>query len=253
MEEVVLDTQVPYTLKALVFGLQATTIAAITLAFFALLLIISWKNSIVQIFIQTISKVLPAYLFIGNATLQKVSVAPKIDAEHCAICYCDIEKEVKSNCGHVFCGDCIIKFWHSKKKEKMCCPLCRGDMNLLIPNFNTQNVCPKDQQTQEIVQNITHYNISCSSCPSTILQLVLGSPQSMKIFLESLPSRQGFSKYLKGFLGFLYGLAMLMYMISPNEAKPASDEMDTMFGWIDDSSSVIYLSLYVIILFVMVA
>jgi len=75
----------------------------------------------------------------------------------------------------------------------------------------------------------------------------------MKIFLESLPSRQGFSKYLKGFLGFLYGLAMLMYMISPNEVKPASDEMDTMFGWIDDSSSIIYLSLYVIILFIMVA
>jgi len=249
----VLDSQVPYTLKALVFGLQATTIAAIILSFLALLLIISWKNSIVQTFIQIVAKVLPANSFISASTLQKVSVAPKIDAEHCAICYCDIEKEVKSSCGHVFCGDCLMKFWHSKKKEKMCCPLCRSEMNLLIPNFNTHDVCPKDQQTQEIVQNITRYNISCSSCPSTILQLVLGSPASMKIFLESLPSRQGFSKYLKGFLGFLYGLAMLMYMISPNEEKTEADGMDNMFGWIDDSSSIIYLSLYVIILFIMVA
>jgi len=252
MEEV-LDSQVPYTLKALVFGLQATTIAAIIFAFFALLLIISWKNSIVQTFIQIIAKVLPANSFISSSTLQKVSMAPKIDAEHCAICYCDIDKEVKSNCGHVFCGDCLIKFWHSKKKEKMCCPLCRSDINLLIANFNTHNVCPKDQQTKEVVENIARYNISCSSCPSTILQLVLGSPASMKIFLESLPSRQGFSKYLKGFLGFLYGLAMLMYMISPNEEKSEADGMDNMFGWIDDSSSIIYLSLYVIILFIMVA
>lgn len=105
MEEVLdSQSQVPYTLKALVFGLQATTIAAIILAVFALLLIISWKNSIVQTFIQIIAKVLPANSFISSSTLQKVSVAPKIDAEHCAICYCDIEKEVKSNCGHVFCG-----------------------------------------------------------------------------------------------------------------------------------------------------
>jgi len=112
----------------------------------------------------------------------------------------------------------------------------------------------KTKKTQEVVENIARYNISCSSCPTTILQLVLGSPAKMKIFLESLPSRQGFSKYLKGFLGFLYGLAMLMYMISPNEVKPETDDaMDTMFGWIDDSSSVIYLSLYVIILFIMVA
>jgi len=78
----------------------------------------------------------------------------------------------------------------------------------------------------------------------------LGSPSSIKIFLESLPSRQGFSSVLKGVIGFLYGLAMLIYMISPQDKI---EENDTMFGWIDDSASLIYLFLYIVILFIMVA
>jgi len=252
METVATNTEVPFTLKALVVGLQATTIAVLALTVFAFLLAVFWKNSILQIVIQAFAKVIPTQVFFDSKRMQKVKMASKIHADHCSICYCDINKEVISNCGHVFCGDCLIKFWQSKKKEKLSCPLCRSDVDVLSANFNVNNVCPKDQETKNIVENVTRYNISCSTCPTTVLHLILGSPSSMKIFLESLPSRQGFSSVFKGIFAFLYALAMLIYMVSPTDMT-TDNESDNMFGWIDDSASLIYLFLYVVILFIMVA
>jgi len=246
----IVNTEVPFALKILVAGLQTSIIIVVIALFLAFLIVIFWKNSFIQILVQAFSKILPSNLSLASKKLSKICVAPKIDAEHCSICYCDIEKEVKSNCGHVFCGDCLIKFWHSKKKEKISCPLCRCEVNIITPNFNSNSVSFQDVKAQEIIDNITRYNISCSACPTTVLQLILGSPSSIKIFLESLPSRQGFSSVLKGVIGFLYGLAMLIYMISPQDKI---EENDTMFGWIDDSASLIYLFLYIVILFIMVA
>jgi len=237
-------------LRFVVIGLQATTCLALAFLFFGIILAIFWKNVLIQTILQGLSRILPVNDLFNLKKYQKVCIAPKIDAEHCSICYCDINKEVISNCGHVFCGDCLIKFWHSKKKEKISCPLCRSDVNMLIANFATNEMSIKDNETKNIVDNITHYNISCSNCPSTILGLVLGSPSSLKIFLESLPSRQGFTSVFKLVLAFLYVLAMLIYFISPAEIVP---EYETMFGWVDESASFIYLFLYVVVLFVMVS
>ena len=248
----VVSTEAPLVLKVLALGLKTTLIVVLFLAAVLTLFALFWKSSIIQILVQSVAKLIPSASFLNLQNLRRVQVSPKVDTEHCSICYSDIEREVKANCGHVFCGGCLIQFWESKKKERIACPLCRCDVNLIIPNFNHHVICSKDEKTKEIVENITRYNISCSTCPTTILNLILGSPASIRIFLESLPSRKGFGSILKGCLGFLYGLAMLLYMVSPQDKIQEYDTYGTMFGWIDDSASFIYLFLYVILLFIMV-
>jgi len=101
----IVNTEVPFALKVLVAGLQATIVVGIVALFIAFLIAMFWKSSFVQITVQAFSKLLPSNLFHSSKKLSKLSIAPKIDAEHCSICYCDIDKEVKSNCGHVFCGN----------------------------------------------------------------------------------------------------------------------------------------------------
>jgi len=243
------ETQIPFPLRIAVVGLQVFTVAAILLATLAVIIATFWKNALLQNIIQILIKIFPIHHSLFSLErFRRTKILPKIDTDHCAICYCDIEKEVKSNCGHVFCGDCLIKFWHSKKQEKLSCPLCRCDVNVLIPSFALQQP-DSSQEHEEIIENINKYNIACSNCPTTIMGLVLGSPSSMKLFLESLPARKSFIRYFRYFVAFLYGLGLVIYLISPNEEKP---EYDMMFSWIDDSASVIYLMLYVILLFILV-
>jgi len=104
----IVNTEVPFALKILVAGLQTSIIIVVIALFLAFLIVIFWKNSFIQILVQAFSKILPSNLSLASKKLSKICVAPKIDAEHCSICYCDIEKEVKSNCGHVFCGNFFI-------------------------------------------------------------------------------------------------------------------------------------------------
>lgn len=101
---IVNNIEVPFALKFLVATLQAAIVVVIITIFIAFLVALFWKCSFVQITVKAFSKIMPKGLLFNSEKLSKVSVAPKIDAEHCSICYCDIEKEVKSNCGHVFCG-----------------------------------------------------------------------------------------------------------------------------------------------------
>jgi len=247
MESKSLD--IPFPLRVAVVGLQAFTILAIALVSMAVLIAMFWKNILVQNIVQTLIKIFPIHRLINLEKFKKTHVSAKIDTDHCAICYCDIDKEVKSNCGHVFCGDCLIQFWHSKKQQKMSCPLCRCDVNVLVPSFALQQP-DQSAEHEEMIVNINKYNIACSNCPTTILQLILGSPDSMKIFLESLPARKSFIKGFKTFVAFLYGLGMIIYLISPSEEIP---EHEVMFGWFNESSSIIYLFLYIILLFILVA
>jgi len=240
------DFEVPYPIRVAVVGLQAFTIIALVSISLAVLVAMFWKNILLQNFVQLVAKVLPIDFILNSSRFQRTMINAKIDTEHCAICYCDIDKEVKSNCGHVFCGDCLIKVWYSKKHEKISCPLCRCDVNVIVPSFAHQQP-DQDDSHEEIINSINKYNISCSNCPSTILGLILGSPSSMKIFLESLPARKGFARTVKVFLAFLYSLAMLVYLVSPSEM---AHEHDNMFGLIDESASFIYLFLYVILIFI---
>jgi len=247
MESESLD--IPFPLRLAVVGLQTFTILAIGLVSMAVLIAMFWKNILVRSTFQTLIKVFPVHRLIKLDLFKKTHVSDKIDTDHCAICYCDIDKEVKSNCGHVFCGDCLIKFWHSKKQQKINCPLCRCDVNVLVPSFALQQP-DQSAEHEEMLVHINKYNIACSNCPTTILQLVLGSPDSMKMFLESLPARKSFIRAFKLFVAFLYGLGMIIYLISPSEEVP---EHHMMFGWVDESASLIYLFLYIILLFILVA
>lgn len=91
-------------LTVLVVGLQATTCITLAVLFLSIFIALIWKNTLIQCTIQALSKILPIHDLVDLKKFQKVRIAPQIDAEHCSICYCDITKEVRSNCGHVFCG-----------------------------------------------------------------------------------------------------------------------------------------------------
>ncbi|XP_069645760.1 E3 ubiquitin-protein ligase RNF170 [Haliaeetus albicilla] len=81
----------------------------------------------------------------------------------CPICLQTATLPVQTNCGHVFCGSCLITYWkHSPWLAAITCPLCRQKVVLLDNIF-----CEKqqDKPSKQIVHDIRDYNKRFSGQP----------------------------------------------------------------------------------------
>jgi len=70
-----------------------------------------------------------------------------------------------------FKGSCILKFWFSKSKEKLDCPLCRRDIKMLMINNSNPESIETIQSTNHhmITQNVEEYNKLFSEGPDNVL------------------------------------------------------------------------------------
>ena len=51
----------------------------------------------------------------------------------CPICYEPINMGLMTQCGHSFCGDCILKVWkNSDGSATISCPLCRQKVRMIM-------------------------------------------------------------------------------------------------------------------------
>ena len=58
------------------------------------------------------------------------------EGEDCPICYEETQFGLKTNCGHVYCGDCILEIHRrSSGLTAMLCPYCRQKVTTLVPCF----------------------------------------------------------------------------------------------------------------------
>lgn len=60
-------------------------------------------------------------------------LAKTFNDDECPICMCKPVKEVKTNCGHIFCGLCFRQFFTVTKTgpNRYKCPLCRRTVSTL--------------------------------------------------------------------------------------------------------------------------
>ena len=48
------------------------------------------------------------------------------DQGHCPICLAELTHRVETNCGHVFCAECILTYWqHDQWPQAAKCAVCR--------------------------------------------------------------------------------------------------------------------------------
>jgi hypothetical protein len=75
----------------------------------------------------------------------KMGIDQEMYSEECPLCYetMDFEKNIKTNCSHEFCVDCITRFLPTCKNRAKC-PMCRGPITEMVchstASFNV--VCP---------------------------------------------------------------------------------------------------------------
>ncbi|XP_071666278.1 uncharacterized protein [Patagioenas fasciata] len=81
----------------------------------------------------------------------------------CPICLQAATFPVETNCGHLFCGPCLITYWkHSPCLAAVTCPLCRQKV-VLLDNISCEK--QQDKPSKQIVHDIRDYNKRFSGQP----------------------------------------------------------------------------------------
>ena len=146
----------------------------------------------------------------------------------CPICLDDCQTEILTNCGHSFCGACIIDFWqHSgSPRGTLPCPCCRTPLTML------HGASPESFQGTEglLVQSrVQHFNRTCSLQPRTWNQMMNDAPVLLRILANNpyLVMRSFRILYM-----FAAALLSVLYLISPIDLIP--ELAFGVFGLFDD-------------------
>ncbi|KAM5148493.1 E3 ubiquitin-protein ligase RNF170-like [Mantella aurantiaca] len=100
---------------------------------------------------------------------------------NCPVCLQTATSPVETNCGHLFCGSCLIEYWkHDPWMGAISCPLCRQKVHYLC------NICDvqQDKITRAMLQDIRHYNNRFSGRPRPLADYLYDLPLLLNLALR---------------------------------------------------------------------
>ncbi|KAL0357913.1 UNVERIFIED_CONTAM: E3 ubiquitin-protein ligase [Sesamum calycinum] len=75
----------------------------------------------------------------------------------CPICFGEFRVPSKANCGHWFCGSCILQLWEYRSRPQRCrCPFCSSAISKLAPEVSA--VHKTEDEVVVVLKNIEQYN-----------------------------------------------------------------------------------------------
>ncbi|XP_061489199.1 E3 ubiquitin-protein ligase RNF170-like isoform X1 [Rhineura floridana] len=102
----------------------------------------------------------------------------------CPICLQTATCPVETNCGHLFCGSCLIEYWkHGSWLEAISCPLCRQKV-ILLYNVSCEN--QPDKLSQRTVYNIKDYNKRFSGQPRPLTDYLYDMPLLFNLAIQRI-------------------------------------------------------------------
>ncbi|MBA0874959.1 hypothetical protein Goshw_024552 [Gossypium schwendimanii] len=80
------------------------------------------------------------------------------DDDCCPICFGSFTVPCRSNCGHWYCGSCILQFWNYSSASMPCkCPMCACKIVNLMPEASLQQ--QQDQEVTQVLKSVRRYNL----------------------------------------------------------------------------------------------
>ncbi|XP_030352105.1 E3 ubiquitin-protein ligase RNF170-like [Strigops habroptila] len=102
----------------------------------------------------------------------------------CPICLQTATLPVETNCGHLFCGSCLITYWkHSPWLAAITCPLCRQKV-VLLDNISCEK--QHDKPSKQIVHDIRDYNKRFSGQPRPFADYLYDMPLFLTLALRGI-------------------------------------------------------------------
>lgn len=194
----------------------------------------------------------------GAATLPGSSMAVSAplhphygsDAQ-CPICLAEPRYPVETNCGHLFCANCLVSYWHHGNwRGAVRCPVCRQQVSVMLRCFQDQHSAEdtgaQREERARLLRDINDYNRRYS-----------GEPRPWLDHLRDLPTllRHAGSEFFSvGGIMYMFRLrivlcfvAAIMYLVSPLDMIP--EAIFGILGLLDDLFVVLLLAIYVTVIY----
>merc|ERR1712059_43279 len=170
----------------------------------------------------------------------------------CAICLGEATLAVETNCGHVYCGNCILEVWRRSNAltGAIPCPYCRQRITIILPYFSQEE---KDSAELEmvvtrskIVSDIHTYNRRHSGEPRSLIEQFRDLPMLLRHLVLYLFSGEGLHLAFQLRVAVL-AVFWLLYFISPLDLIP--EAVFGLVGLLDDLVIFLLFSLYLTFFF----
>ncbi|XP_027200439.1 E3 ubiquitin-protein ligase RNF170-like isoform X2 [Dermatophagoides pteronyssinus] len=204
---------------------------------------------------------------------------------NCPVCLNPFLLPVETNCGHLFCGQCIVVYWQQSQWRggPIKCPVCRQQVNILLPCFQLNNINQNVNNNSMVSNSNTESTTSTTNGDSSTEQQPFlnptnniadtarqvtsqinsynrrfsGEPRPWYDYLYDLPTMlRHLTNDFFSFNGLFYMFrlrviicffAAILYLISPLDMIP--EAVFGIFGLFDDIVVVLLLAIYVTIIY----
>ncbi|XP_015216609.2 E3 ubiquitin-protein ligase RNF170 isoform X1 [Lepisosteus oculatus] len=169
----------------------------------------------------------------------------------CPVCLQQASLPVETNCGHLFCGSCIIAYWrYGSWLGAIHCPICRQMVTLLFPLFHEHDLPAQTQEGQpeagQILQDVYDYNRRFSGQPRSLMDRIRDVPTLLRHAFREMFSVGGlFWMFRIRILLCLIGA--LTYLASPLDFIP--EALFGILGFMDDLFVILLLFIYISIMY----
>ncbi|XP_054764588.2 E3 ubiquitin-protein ligase RNF170-like [Lytechinus pictus] len=175
----------------------------------------------------------------GMSTQQYNGDAP------CPICLEEKECAAETNCGHVFCGNCLIAYWrHGTWLGAISCPVCRQMVTIILPVFQQDE--QNSGEGRRILAEIRDYNRRFSGEPRPFMDYIYDLPTLLRHAAHDFFSYHGVVWMFRLRIIFCFAAALL-YLISPLDIIP--EAIFGVLGLFDDIFVVLILAIYVTVIY----
>nr|XP_056704663.1 E3 ubiquitin-protein ligase RNF170 [Euleptes europaea] len=160
----------------------------------------------------------------------------------CPVCLQQATFPIETNCGHLFCGPCIIAYWRCGSwLGAIHCPICRQTVTLFLPLFNESQ-----QDAIQVLQDVIDYNRRFSGQPRSIMERIMDLPTLLRHAFREMFSLGGLFWMFRIRI-FLCLLGALLYLASPLDFLP--EALFGILGFLDDFFVVFLLLIYISIMY----
>ncbi|XP_019387075.1 PREDICTED: E3 ubiquitin-protein ligase RNF170-like [Crocodylus porosus] len=148
---------------------------------------------------------------------------------NCPICLQTATCPVETNCGHIFCGSCLITYWkHGSWLGAISCPLCRQKV-ILLDNVFCEN--QQNKPSKRIVHEIRDYNKRFSGQPRQFADYLYDMPLLLHLALRGIFTQGGLI-WIFFLRVIVCSLGTIMCLSSPFDIMP--EPLGGVLGAVDD-------------------
>ncbi|KAK7503951.1 hypothetical protein BaRGS_00004683 [Batillaria attramentaria] len=165
----------------------------------------------------------------------------------CPICLGEATYAVETNCGHVYCGNCVITYWqHQSWLGAVPCPSCRTQVTILLLCFTDAEVAENSEQKSQVLEQINDYNRRFSGEPRPLMDYVRDLPTLLRHAMSEFFTVGGLIWMFRVRVVICF-FAALLYFISPLDIIP--EAAFGLLGFLDDLFIVLLLAIYISIIY----